>query len=84
MRRIKEQRRQAGIAKKRLEFQPVEGNISVVKVHAQRTKNGRKLLEAMMVDRKLIQDKGRAMEVVGADVDALYPSFSEIHVAEII
>ena len=38
----------------------------------------------MMVDRKLIQDKGRAMEVVGADVEALYPSLSEIQVAEII
>ena len=37
-----------------------------------------------MVDRKLIQDRGKAMEVVGADVEALYPSLSEIQVAEII
>ena len=44
-------------------------------------KKGRKLLEAMMVDRKLIQDRGKAMEVVGADVEALYPSLSEIQVA---
>jgi hypothetical protein len=84
MRRIREQRRQAGISRKKLEFQPVEGNISISKEKAPRTKKGKKLLEAMMVERNLIQDKSKTMEVVGADVEALYPSLSEIQVAEII
>ena len=33
MRRIKEQRRQANIARKKLEFQPVEGEINVSRKH---------------------------------------------------
>ena len=54
-----------------MEFQPVEGNISVSKKQEPRTKKGIKLLEAMILDRKLIQDKGKTMEVVGANVEAL-------------
>ena len=38
----------------------------------------------MMVNRNLVQDKTKAMVVVGADVEALYPSLSETQVAEII
>ena len=74
MRKIREQRRQVNIARKKLEFQPVEGNISISKEKAPKTKKGKKLLEAMIVDRNLFQDKSKAMEVVGADVEALYPS----------
>ena len=36
------------------------------------------------MDRKLIQDRSRRMVMCGADVEALYPSPSDIQVAEII
>ena len=49
-----------------------------------KTKNGRQLLDAMMVEKNLGQDTSRRMEVVGADVEALHPSLSAIQVAEII
>jgi hypothetical protein len=55
----------------------VEGDITVAKKQEPRTKRGQKLLEAMMVNRNLVQDKTKAMEVVGADVEALYPSLSD-------
>ena len=59
MRKIKEQKRQANNARKKL-----EGDISVSKKQEPKTKKGRELLEAMMVDRRLTQDRGKIQVAV--------------------
>ena len=41
-------------------------------------------LRSETVDSKLLQDKGTRIQVVGADVEALYPSLDAIEVAEIV
>ena len=68
MRRMREQRRQATVARKKLLFQQVECDLTVARKQEPRTKRGQKLLEAMMVNRNLVQDRTQAMVVVGADV----------------
>ena len=85
MKRIRESRRMATAARKKLEFQPVmEVDLTVTQKTEPKTKKGRKLLEAMMVNKKLIQDGASNMVVVGADVEALYPSLADTQVAEIV
>ena len=70
--------------RRKLEFQPVDGDIVVENKREAKTNRGRKLLEAMMVEKNLVQDTGRRMEVVGADVEALYPSLDAVQLAEIV
>ena len=41
-------------------------------------------LRSETVDNKLLQDKGTRIKVVGADVEALYPSLDAMEVAEIV
>ena len=65
-------------------FQPVEGEIDVVKKQVAKTKRGQRLLEASKVDNKLIQDRASTKVVVGADVEALYPSLEDVQVADIV
>ena len=84
LRNIRETRRKMTAVRRKLEFRPVENDIVVEKKREPKTNRGRKLLEAMMVEKNLVQDTGRRMEVVGADVEALYPSLDAVQVAEII
>ena len=44
----------------------------------------RGVLRSDAVDNKLVQDKGQRIQVIGADVEALYPSLSAVEVAEIV
>jgi hypothetical protein len=62
----------------------MEVDLTVTQKTEPKTKKGRKLLEAMMVNKKLIQDGASNMVVVGADVEALYPSLADTQVAEIV
>ena len=48
------------------------------------TMKGRRLLKAAEVDNKLVQDRSQKMNIIGADVEALYPSLSAIQVANIV
>ena len=84
MNKLREERRKKMLTRKKTEFQPVEGEIQVQSVRRAETQQGQKLLDAMGMDRKLIQDRSSRMVVCGADVEALYPSLSDIQVAEII
>ena len=45
------------LKRKKTEFQPVEGEIVVKSVRRAETQRGQKLLDAMGMDRKLIQDR---------------------------
>ena len=48
------------------------------------TMKGKRLLKAAEVDSKLVQDKSKKMNIIGADVEALYPSLEAIQVANIV
>ena len=78
LKNIRETRRKMTAVRRKLEFQPVDGDIVVEKKREAKTNRGRKLLEAMMVEKNLVQDTSRRMEVVGADVEALYPSLDAV------
>ena len=49
LKNIKETRRKMTAVRRKLEFQPVEGDITVEKKRETKTRRGRKLLDAMMV-----------------------------------
>ena len=44
----------------------------------------RGVLRSDAVNNRLVQNKGQRMQVIGADVEALYPSLSAVEVAEIV
>ena len=44
----------------------------------------RGVLRSDAVNNRLVQNKGQRMQVIGADVEALYPSLSTVEVAEIV
>ena len=44
----------------------------------------RGVLTSDQVDKKFVQDRGTRIQVVGSDVEALYPSLHAIEVAEIV
>ena len=44
----------------------------------------RGVLRSDEVDRRMVQDKGNRVQVVGADVEQLYPSLHAVEVAEIV
>ena len=48
------------------------------------TMKGKRLLRAADVDRSLVQDRSATMHIIGADVEALYPSLEAIQVADIV
>ena len=63
-------------------FKPVEGDIEVQKITRKAlTQRGQKKLIASELDNKLIQNRGETMVIVGADVEALYPSLEDVQVA---
>ena len=70
MNKLREERRKKMLTRKNTEFQPVEGEIQVQSVRRAETQQGQKLLDAMGMDRKLIQDRSSRMVVCGADVEA--------------
>ena len=49
-----------------------------------KTMKGKRLLMAAEVENNLIQDKASRMEIIGADVEALYPSLEAVQVANIV
>ena len=66
-------------------FKTVEGDIEVQKISRRAlTRRGQSMLVAREVENKLVQDKTKNMVIVGADVEALYPSLEDTQVAEII
>ena len=80
---LRECRKNKMIWRKKAQFQPVRGEV-VVEPRRAKTKRGQRMLDSMEVDRKLVQDKSKRMVMVGADVEALYPSLSDVEVAEIV
>ena len=72
LRRLNKQKRQKS------EFQPITEDMEIVSKRRAETRKGKVLLEAMGVDKELVQDKSNRMVVCGADVEALYPSLSDI------
>ena len=48
------------------------------------TMKGKRLLSAADVDNRLVQDKSAKMNIIGAEVEALYPSLEAIQVADIV
>ena len=42
------------------------------------------ILRSDMVTNRMVQDKGNKIQVVGSDVEALYPSLEAVEVAEIV
>ena len=82
--KIRQERRTKMMTRKKAEQRPVEGEIRVEKVRRAETLRGQRLIESMETDKKLIQDKSARMVMVGADVEALYPSLADIQVANII
>ena len=76
MHKLREERKKKMLTRKKTEFQPVEGEIEVKSVRRAETQRGQGLLDAMGMDRKLIQDRSSRMVVCGADVKALYPSLT--------
>ena len=73
LKNIRETRRKMTAVRRKLEFQPVEGDIVVEKKREAKTNRGRKLLKAMMVEKNLVQDTGRRMKVVGRPVKYIFP-----------
>jgi hypothetical protein len=53
-------------------------------IRKQKTIRGGRLLRAREVDKMLIQDRASNMEIVGSDVEALYPSLNCKEVAEVV
>ena len=49
-----------------------------------KTVKGRRLLRAAEVENNLVQDKSSRLEIIGADVEALYPSLEAVQVANIV
>ena len=59
-------------------FKPVDGDIEVQKITRRAlSKRGQSKLIASELENKLVQDKSRNMVIVGADVEALYPSLED-------
>ena len=87
MRRIREERTKLNKGRKKLVFQLDEEDFGTMEVKERKvrakTKRGNKLLEASEVNNRLVQ-KGERLGVVGADVEALYPSLEAIQVANIV
>lgn len=83
MEMIKARRRKLTAARNKKEYQPITEEAEIT-VRRATTRRGKKKLEAAMVDNKLVQDKSKNMGVVGADVEALYPSLDAIQVADIV
>ena len=48
-----------------------------------KTVKGRMLLKAAEVENNLVQDKSSRLEIIGADVEALYPPLEAVQVANI-
>ena len=42
------------------------------------------VLRSDQVNKRWLQDKGNRVQVIGADVEALYPSLEAVEVAEIV
>ena len=49
-----------------------------------KTARGKRLLRAAELEKNLVQDKSSRLEIIGADVEALYPSLEAIQVAYIV
>ena len=69
-------------SRKRKENQEIKNAILVQKKSLPKTWRGEKLSYARDVDNKLVQDEVE-MVIVGADVEALYPSLTDLEVAQI-
>ena len=82
--RMRQTRQMMTQKRKKLEFQPVENELRVETRRRAQTRRGQQLLDAKDVDNKLVQDKSKRMVMCGADVEALYPSLSDVQVAEIV
>ena len=65
MKQMRELRRRHYEKRKKKMFQPVEGELEVKTTPRASTARGRKLLDAMEVDNKLLQDKSRRMVMCG-------------------
>ena len=83
MREVRNTRKES---RKRDRFKQLEGKITTGKVKTRLTRTGRGagLLRSSQVHQEDLQDRTKPMVVVGADVESLYPSLSDIHVADII
>ena len=83
MRKMKELRKAEGSRSVRVEdFQDLEIR-RVTRKESSRRKESRGL-QAEDVDNSLIQDKSRKIQIVGSDVESLYPSLDAIEVAQIV
>ena len=85
MRNMRDILRQKKNGRKVNMFKPVEGYIEVQKMTRRAlTRRGQRKLVASEVENRVLQDRSDNMVIVGADVEALYPSLEDVQVAEII
>ena len=59
-------------------------DIEIKRVNRKERSRGHRGVLAADVDNKLVQDRGAKIQVVGSDVEALYPSLDAVEVAQII
>ena len=87
MRRVREERFKMMNTRRKLQFkEDSTEDIQLGPKKAQRasTRKGKALLRASEVANNLVQDNSSRIVIIGADVDALYPSLEGVQVAEII
>ena len=87
MRRVREERSKMMNTRKRHQYRELEEEdikLGPKRVQRASTRKGKALLRASEVANNLVQDTSSRMVIVGADVEALYPSLEGVQVAEII
>ena len=87
MRRIREERGKMMDSRRKLQFKDEEDadiQLEPKRVQKASTRKGKALLRARDVSNNLVQDRGIKLVIIGADVEALYPSLEGVQVAEII
>ena len=82
IRRMKEARKSFKNDRKRYEFR--EGDEQDLKLRTARTKKGAGMLRSTEVSAEDLQDRSKPVEIVGADVESLYPNLSDVHIADIV
>ena len=91
MRRVREEHIKLASSRKRMTTRDPEDIPDIItntrNVRSTRTAStmrGKRLLRAAEVSNRLVQDRSVKMNVIGADVEALYPSLEAIQVADIV
>ena len=82
---MKEARKALSNARKRNEFREGgEQDMKLCKTKLSKTRRGAGMLRSTEVCWDDLQDKSKPVEIVGADVESLYPNLSDTHVADIV